>query len=271
MGARKPSFSTLKTRLLGEKPGNASASTRPEDSEPPADDSQQHMSSSSSGASLAPPDRRRERTASSSSRNNGIFGVASAGRSTDDLSLSQAQRQGTSSTFVQARSAESQDIASIDGKPRYGVSIPSQRRWIGYWARVLALNDPRAVLRSHMPRERRQVTIVRISVDRIVHLKGNGVQKLSGPMAERETREEDDNAPAWTRTTSAGRRASRPASCSGSCRIRTASACMSGGTTIRSSSGSRAGSAPHGSETRRTARRTRAPLRTSLRMARSRG
>ncbi len=195
MGARKPSFSTLKTRLLGEKPGNASASTRPEDSEPPADDSQQHMSSSSSGASLAPPDRRRERTASSSSRNNGIFGVASAGRSTDDLSLSQAQRQGTSSTFVQARSAESQDIASIDGKPRYGVSIPSQRRWIGYWARVLALNDPRAVLRSHMPRERRQVTIVRISVDRIVHLKGNGVQKLSGPMAERETREEDDNAP----------------------------------------------------------------------------
>ena len=55
--------------------------------------------------------------------------------------------------------------------PRYGVSIPSQRRWIGYWARILALNDPRAVLRSHMPRDRRQVVITRISVDRLLQLK----------------------------------------------------------------------------------------------------
>ncbi|CAO1630936.1 unnamed protein product [Sympodiomycopsis kandeliae] len=61
-------------------------------------------------------------------------------------------------------------MASSDANPRskprrYGVSIPSQRRWVGYWARVLSKTDARATLDYMTPtKPRRQIRIVRVSV-----------------------------------------------------------------------------------------------------------
>ncbi|KDN46267.1 hypothetical protein K437DRAFT_223724 [Tilletiaria anomala UBC 951] len=121
------------------------------------------------------------------------LGAVPTGRSTDDLN-----EYGGDSSFVSSASrsmvsfAESDFSASCcrpgsgtndgngDAAPRYGVSIPSQRRWVGYWARILSLTDPRAVLRAHMPKERRQVVITRVTVDRIVQLKKGASNAKSG-------------------------------------------------------------------------------------------
>ena len=88
--------------------------------------------------------------------------------SSSSLRLSHARSQ----LYSQGDRDQQQATNRQKSKPvKYGVSIASQRRWIGYWARILALQDPRAVLRSHMPRGRRQVVITRIMVDRVVQLK----------------------------------------------------------------------------------------------------
>jgi phosphatidylinositol-3,4,5-trisphosphate 3-phosphatase/dual-specificity protein phosphatase PTEN len=51
--------------------------------------------------------------------------------------------------------------------PRLAVSIPSQRRWVGYWGRMLAGMDPRAALDSSlMHPNRRKIKILQIYVDR---------------------------------------------------------------------------------------------------------
>lgn len=52
-------------------------------------------------------------------------------------------------------------------QPRLAVSIPSQRRWVGYWARMLTNQDPRACLDPlRTSTRRRLVRITRIYIDR---------------------------------------------------------------------------------------------------------
>ncbi|GAC74199.1 clathrin coat dissociation kinase GAK/PTEN/Auxilin [Moesziomyces antarcticus T-34] len=51
-------------------------------------------------------------------------------------------------------------------KPRMGVSIPSQRRWVGYWTRILSGRDARLSMTSVVRQPRRQIRITRISVER---------------------------------------------------------------------------------------------------------
>lgn len=64
--------------------------------------------------------------------------------------------------------------------PKMAVSIPSQRRWVGYWARMLAEMDPRAALDSNMMHpNRRKVKILRILVDRRV-IKVDETNKMEG-------------------------------------------------------------------------------------------
>lgn len=57
-------------------------------------------------------------------------------------------------------------IARKPSKPKQlGVSIPSQRRWVGYWARMLAKTDARATLDYTTPsKPARMIRIVRVSV-----------------------------------------------------------------------------------------------------------
>ena len=47
-----------------------------------------------------------------------------------------------------------------------GVSIPSQRRWVGYWTRILSGRDARLSMTSTIRQPRRQIRITRISVER---------------------------------------------------------------------------------------------------------
>lgn len=62
---------------------------------------------------------------------------------------------------------EGEDINQEVEIPKLAISIPSQRRWVGYWARMLAGMDPRAALDSNMMHpNRRKVKILRIFVDR---------------------------------------------------------------------------------------------------------
>ncbi|EPQ30962.1 uncharacterized protein PFL1_01151 [Pseudozyma flocculosa PF-1] len=52
-------------------------------------------------------------------------------------------------------------------QPKMGVSIPSQRRWVGYWARMLAGLDARiSIAHPYSTPPRRKVRITRISIDR---------------------------------------------------------------------------------------------------------
>ncbi len=51
-------------------------------------------------------------------------------------------------------------------KPRMGVSIPSQRRWVGYWTRMLSGRDARLSLTSSIRQPRRLIRITRISLER---------------------------------------------------------------------------------------------------------
>ncbi|SPC62765.1 related to Phosphatidylinositol-3,4,5-trisphosphate 3-phosphatase PTEN [Ustilago sp. UG-2017b] len=51
-------------------------------------------------------------------------------------------------------------------KPKMGVSIPSQRRWVGYWTRILSGRDARLSMTSTIRQPRRQIRITRISVER---------------------------------------------------------------------------------------------------------
>lgn len=54
-----------------------------------------------------------------------------------------------------------------DTIPRWAVSIPSQRRFVGYWARILAGEDPRPSMSSEFQGVgRRTVRIMRITIDR---------------------------------------------------------------------------------------------------------
>lgn len=55
---------------------------------------------------------------------------------------------------------------SQGSKPRMGVSIPSQQRWVGYWTRILSGRDPRLSMTSPLRQPRRQVRITRITLDR---------------------------------------------------------------------------------------------------------
>lgn len=50
--------------------------------------------------------------------------------------------------------------------PKMGVSIPSQRRWVGYWTRILSGRDARLSMTSTMRQPRRLIRITRISVER---------------------------------------------------------------------------------------------------------
>ncbi|SNX85233.1 related to Phosphatidylinositol-3,4,5-trisphosphate 3-phosphatase PTEN [Melanopsichium pennsylvanicum] len=50
--------------------------------------------------------------------------------------------------------------------PKMGVSIPSQRRWVGYWTRMLSGRDARLSMISSIRQPRRQIRILRISVER---------------------------------------------------------------------------------------------------------
>ncbi|TKY89895.1 hypothetical protein EX895_001192 [Sporisorium graminicola] len=50
--------------------------------------------------------------------------------------------------------------------PKMGVSIPSQRRWVGYWTRILSGRDARLSMTSPLRQPRRLIRITRISVDR---------------------------------------------------------------------------------------------------------
>ena len=51
--------------------------------------------------------------------------------------------------------------------PHLAISIPSQRRWLGYWGRLLAGNDPRMSLYAFQPRPlKRFVRITRVWVER---------------------------------------------------------------------------------------------------------
>ncbi|KAJ1033885.1 hypothetical protein NDA16_000093 [Ustilago loliicola] len=51
-------------------------------------------------------------------------------------------------------------------KPKMGVSVPSQRRWVGYWTRILSGRDARLSMTSTIRQPRRQIRITRISVER---------------------------------------------------------------------------------------------------------
>lgn len=51
-------------------------------------------------------------------------------------------------------------------QPRMGVSIPSQRRWVGYWTRILSGRDARLSMISTVCQPRRLIRITRISVER---------------------------------------------------------------------------------------------------------
>lgn len=55
---------------------------------------------------------------------------------------------------------------STTQKPKMGVSIPSQRRWVGYWTRILSGRDARLSLTSSISQPRRLIRITRISIDR---------------------------------------------------------------------------------------------------------
>ncbi|PWY99731.1 hypothetical protein BCV70DRAFT_145910, partial [Testicularia cyperi] len=61
-------------------------------------------------------------------------------------------------------------------KPRMGVSIPSQRRWVGYWTRILSGRDPRVSMTTLIRQPRRQIRITRISVDRSTPQSGKSAQ-----------------------------------------------------------------------------------------------
>ncbi|PWN31721.1 uncharacterized protein FA14DRAFT_92357 [Meira miltonrushii] len=61
---------------------------------------------------------------------------------------------------------------------RLAVSIPSQRRFVGYWARILSGNDPRGDVTSET---KRKIRIIQIQVDRRVQLtKAGEVPKNAG-------------------------------------------------------------------------------------------
>ncbi|CBQ68371.1 related to Phosphatidylinositol-3,4,5-trisphosphate 3-phosphatase PTEN [Sporisorium reilianum SRZ2] len=49
---------------------------------------------------------------------------------------------------------------------KMGVSIPSQRRWVGYWTRMLSGRDARLSMTSALRQPRRLIRITRISVER---------------------------------------------------------------------------------------------------------
>lgn len=66
--------------------------------------------------------------------------------------------------------SDAEDLEGEEAKeslPQWAVSIPSQRRFVGYWARILASRDPRTTINGTTPLcPKRTVRITRITVDR---------------------------------------------------------------------------------------------------------
>lgn len=61
-------------------------------------------------------------------------------------------------------------------QPKMGVSIPSQRRWVGYWTRILSGRDARLSMISTVQQPRRLIRITKISVERRDATSSSGAQ-----------------------------------------------------------------------------------------------
>ncbi|PWN48289.1 hypothetical protein IE53DRAFT_319705 [Violaceomyces palustris] len=84
------------------------------------------------------------------------------------LSMSTSNLFGTGGWSEATNPEERQGFAEEGASRRVGVSIPSQRRFVGYWARILARKDPRFPITSVTPiTSRRKVRITRITVERV--------------------------------------------------------------------------------------------------------
>ncbi|CEH14902.1 related to phosphatidylinositol--trisphosphate 3-phosphatase pten [Ceraceosorus bombacis] len=87
-----------------------------------------------------------------------------------DLDLAQLQSGMTSSASVGnlvSIDSDDDDSEASDEAPRLAISIPSQRRFLGYWARMLANSDPRSSIYSYTMRPtKRLVRITRIWIER---------------------------------------------------------------------------------------------------------
>lgn len=77
-------------------------------------------------------------------------------------SLALSQQSGGGASF----SKTSSELDGPAGKPKkFGVSIASQRRWVGYWARVLDRKDARATMEYRTAsKPQRKIRLVRISI-----------------------------------------------------------------------------------------------------------
>ncbi|EST07994.1 Protein-tyrosine phosphatase, active site [Kalmanozyma brasiliensis GHG001] len=107
----------------------------------------------------------RSTPASSSSTSLHALGAGPAGRSCDAFSSTGLSRATSASSSSVALNANTEDHSDTR-RPKMGVSIPSQRRWVGYWTRMLAGRDARLSMTSVQRQPRRQIRIVRISIDR---------------------------------------------------------------------------------------------------------
>ncbi|KAN0065940.1 Telomerase protein component 1 [Thecaphora frezii] len=112
------------------------------------------------------------------------LGATPAGRSCDALNLfpPAAMLPGSMSSASLAEPFQSQRLSQSRSsfalnqntedhgsskEPKMGVSIPSQRRWVGYWARMLAGQDARlSIAHPYAKPPRRKIRITRITVDR---------------------------------------------------------------------------------------------------------
>ena len=110
---------------------------------------------------------------------------------------------------------DEEEMIGADGEevviPRLAVSIPSQRRWVGYWARMLADMDPRAALDHNlMHPKRRTVKINRIFVDRRANKSSSDSKAKEGPLSLQIARYEEklvERLEDWERTSRRRRRA----------------------------------------------------------------
>lgn len=119
-------------------------------------------------------------SAAASSLSLHTLGARPAGRSCDALqttNLDNSLSFTDADTSVDTDMDENQSMRSIalnqntedhseGSRPRMGVSIPSQQRWVGYWTRILSGRDPRLSMTSPLRQPRRQVRITRITLDR---------------------------------------------------------------------------------------------------------
>lgn len=87
-------------------------------------------------------------------------------RQGEDTSLdTRPQTPSAASDLVHDEGDEEESHGGLSLAGRVGVSIASQRRWMGYWARVLAQRDARASLNPLAPAQpARSIRILRISI-----------------------------------------------------------------------------------------------------------